>query len=387
MSATSLRTRRAAAGVLDGVRRVLVVRMDNVGDVVLQTPALRALRRALPDAHVTLLASPGGAALAPLLPWVDDVRAVRALWQDASSALPFDPARERALVEELAAGDFDAALISTSFSQSPHPPAYACYLAGIPIRTGLSADFAGGVLSHPVAPPPAGGHQADRMLHLLAGLGVPAAGPQLELAVPPAAIAAAARLMDAFVVTGAAAVKGSAGDMARVLDEAGAGLRYAVVAPGASCPSRRWDPERFGAAAAGIAAETGLPVVVVGSEKERDLADQVLAAADSPSVVSIAGRTGLPELASVIGAAELVVTNNSGPLHLADAFRRPTVALFAGTEREAEYAPRSAPLRLLRRPTPCSPCRAFACPYSMECLDIPAREVVDAALALLPVGV
>jgi len=359
--------RRAGApvgGPLEGARRILVIRLDNVGDVVLQTPALRALRRVLPDAHVTLLASPGGALLAPLLPHVDEVRPLRALWQDASAALPFDPERERLVVEELRAGNHDAALIATSFSQSPHPPAYACYLAGIPIRAGLAPDFAGGVLSHPVAPPAPGGHQADRTLALLAGLGVPPAGHELELVLPRRATRSARTL----------------------LDRAGAGERYVVVAPGASCPSRRWHPERFGAAAAGIAAATGLSAVVVGSAKEAALARAVVAAAGAPQVVSLAGRTDLAELAALVAGAEVVVTNNSGPMHLADAFARPTVALFAGTELEAEYAPRTAPLRLLRRSTACSPCRAFACPYALECLDIEPEEVVRAALSLLPVG-
>jgi ADP-heptose:LPS heptosyltransferase len=101
-------------------------------------------------------------------------------------------------------------------------------------------------------------------------------------------------------------------------------------------------------------------------------------------VVSLAGRTGVGELAAVVAKAALVVTNNSGPLHLAEAFTRPTVALFAGTEREGEFAPRHAPTRLLRRDTACSPCRAFTCPFAHECLDIPPGEVVAAALGLLP---
>jgi ADP-heptose:LPS heptosyltransferase len=342
------------------VRRLLVVRGDNVGDVVLLTPALRALRAALPRARITLLASPAGAQLRTLLPWVDEVRAARMLWQDASGALPFDPARERALVDELAAGHFDAAVLSTSFSQSPHPAGYACYLAGIPVRAGFAADFAGAVLSPAVPPPPDGGHQADRALALVTALGVPPAGTHLELGLPPAAAHAARTLLAAAGVTGP----------------------YAVAAPGASCPSRRYDAERFRAVAAGLAAGSGLPVVVVGSERERALAEYV--AADAPGVVPVAGRTSLPELAGAIAGAEVVVTNNSGPLHLADAFARPTVALFAGTERESEYAPRSAPLRLLRRPTTCSPCRAFTCPYHLECLDLPPGEVVAATLSLLP---
>jgi len=112
----------------------------------------------------------------------------------------------------------------------------------------------------------------------------------------------------------------------------------------------------------------------------------VVTAAASPEVVSVAGKTELEKMAAVIAGAAVVVTKNSGPLHLADAFARPTVVLYSGTELEAEFAPRAAPLRLLRRPTACSPCRAFACPYQMECLDIGPGAVVDAALDLLATG-
>ena len=84
--------------------RVLAVRLDNLGDVVMVTPALRALRAALrPGARLDLLASPGGAALAPLLPWVDEVHALRAVWQDASGALPAGPG-PRARPRRAAAG-------------------------------------------------------------------------------------------------------------------------------------------------------------------------------------------------------------------------------------------------------------------------------------------
>jgi len=342
----------------DVVRRLLVVRLDNLGDLVLVTPLLRALRAALPEAAITLLASPAGAQLSPLLPWVDDVRAVRALWQDAGGRLPFDPARERALIERIAAGAHDAAVLSTSFSQSPHPPAYACYLAGIPVRAGLAADFAGGLLSHAVPAPPAGTHQAERALALAEGLGVPVRDRHLALAVPEDAAAGAARLLAGRGVTGP----------------------YAVAAPGASCPSRRYDPDRFAAVVEGLAQD--LPVVVVGGSGERDLAAQVAGDAGT----AVAGATSVPELAAMVAGAAMVVTNNSGPLHLADALRRPTVALFAGTERESEYAPRTAPLRLLRRPTACTPCRAFTCPYAMECLDLDPADVLAAARDLLAEG-
>lgn len=346
------------------VRRVLVVRLDNIGDVVLLGPALRTLRANLPETSLTLLCSPVGAEVAPLLPWVDDLVVRRVVWQDASGTLPLDPYRELHLVAELREGAFDAAVIFTSFAQSPFPPAYACYLAGIPVRVGQSKEFGGSVLSHPVPPAPYEAHQVERSLHLLEGVGLPRAGEELELRVRPEDLAAARRLLARAGVSPA--------------------TRYVVVAPGASCPSRRYEAERFASVVRLLARH--LMVVVVGSAKERDLAARV--AAGIPGAVSLAGRTDLPALAGITEGAELVVTNNSASMHLADALRRPLVVLFAGTELESQYAPRATPSRLLRRPTDCTPCHAFVCPYTgatdvAPCLDLSPTAVADAAFELL----
>lgn len=346
--------------------RVLAVRLDNLGDVVLATPALRALRRALPPAaRLDLLASPAGASLAPLLTApeagaVDDVLVLRAVWQDASAAMPQDPARELALVERLRAAAYDAVVVFTSFSQSPWPPAYAAYLAGVPARVGQSREFGGSLLSHWVTPPDDAVHQVDRALHLLEAVGVPAAGTQLALGVPEAAREAAASALRAAGLAPA--------------------TPYAVLAPGASCPSRRWPPERFAAVAARLA-RAGLPVAVAGSEKEAPLVAAVVEGAATAGVVGLAGAVDVPGLAALVDGAAVAVTNNSGGMHLADALGTPLVALFAGTELEQQYAPRGTPTTLFRVPTACSPCRAFDCPYALECLDVPPPAVAEAALA------
>ncbi len=344
----------AGSGTVDwgSLRRVLVVRLDNLGDVVMVTPALRALRAALaPGARLDLLASPAGAALAPLLPDVDEVHVLSALWQDADARLPFDPDRERAVVERFAG--YDAVVVLTSFAQSPWPAAHAAYLAGVPVRVGVSKEFGGAVLSHRLVAPPDEQHQTDRALSLLASVGVPARGRQLSLTVPAEAETRAAQ----------------------VRREAGLPERFAVLLPGASCPSRRWPAERF----AEVARRLDLPVAVVGTDKEAAL----VASVTGPGVVGLAGRLDVPALAALVRSAAVALTNNSGGMHVADAVGTPVVALFAGTEDESQFAPRSVPSRLLRVPTACAPCRAFTCPYAQQCLDLPAEVVVDAVHELL----
>ncbi|MCA9874736.1 MAG: hypothetical protein KC441_13795 [Anaerolineales bacterium] len=177
------------------VRRLLVIRLDNIGDVILLGPALRALRQALPQAAITLLASPAGSKAASLLPWVDEVIVHRAVWQDISQHVPHDPAREMAFIDMLRQRHFDAAVIFTSFSQSPYPPAHVCYLAGIPLRLGQSPAFGGGILSDWVKPQPDDTHQAERNLFLLESVGFQVTDRQLELQVAPDVQAAADRLL------------------------------------------------------------------------------------------------------------------------------------------------------------------------------------------------
>lgn len=343
-----------------GLARILAVRLDNLGDVVQTTPALRALAQAAPQARLDLLASPAGASLAGLLPGVDRVLAHRASWQDASATVP-DPAAELALVARLRG--YDALVAFTSFSQSPWPVAYAASLAGVGVRVGTSREFGGTLLSHWVLP---GGddetvHQVDRMLRQLRAVGVPDAGTRLELRLP----------------------NGREPGVAGIPF----GAPYVVLAPGASAPARRWPAPGFADVARRLLA-AGMAVAVVGTAREAPLVDAVVAGA--PGALGLAGRHSVPDLAAAVAGARAVLTNNSGCLHLADALGTPVVALFAGTEHESQYAPRGVPARLFRRPTDCAPCRAFRCPFLRDglqpCLDVAPREVAGAVLDLASAG-
>lgn len=345
------------------VRRVLVIRLDNIGDVILLSPSLRAIRQALPQASITLLASPAGSQVAPLLPCLDEVIVHRAVWQDVSGTIAQDFEREMALVDELRHGRFDAAIIFTSFSQSPYPPAHVCYLAGIPIRLGQSREFGGNILSHWVQPRPDDLHQAERNLHLLEAAGFPVADRHLALHLPPPVQQAADELLRQHDVDPRAP--------------------FILLAPGASCPARRYDPGRFAEVARLLVAEKGWPLVITGRAGEEALAAPILAATHGRGVVSLVGRTSVGELAALVQSAACVIANDSAAMHMADALNRPVVALYSGTEYLSQWRPRQTPARLLQRPTLCSPCYRFECPYHMECLDIPPQEVVAAVLSLV----
>jgi ADP-heptose:LPS heptosyltransferase len=191
--------------------------------------------------------------------------------------------------------------------------------------------------------------------------GLPLDGKRLELHVPPGVQSSADQILLAAGIQ--------------------PGVPFVALAPGASCSARRYDPHRFAEAAVKLYKETGLPILLLGSARELGLVEPFEKIA-SP-VSSLIGQTSVTEMAAVIRRAALVIANDSAPMHIADALGRPMVILFSGTELEGQWAPRSAPSRLLRRPTSCSPCYAFRCPYNMECLDISPEEIASEATRLL----
>ncbi len=329
--------------------RILVVRPDNVGDVIMTVPALRALRAAAPEARIDLLASPAGGAVAPLIDEIDEAVVASVSWQrlPGADAGGQDQDPDGELVATLTGRSYDAAVVLTSFSQSPWPAAAVCRRAGIGVRIGTSKEFGGDALTHWVPAPPDGGHQVDRALEVLAAVGVPSCGAGLAVRVPEDA--------DSHAPDG----------------------RYVVVAPGASCPSRRWPAARFADVGRGLAAR-GWTVVVTGTAREADLVAE--ASAGVPGARSLVGTLDLGGLAALVAGADAVVVNNSGGAHLADAVGTPVVELFAGTEEVAQYAPRSVPAAVLTRAVSCAPCRQLVCPFGQECLDVAAAEVVDAVV-------
>lgn len=329
-------------------RNLLVLRLDNIGDVLMTAPALQAIKETSPHTRLTLMASPTGALAAPLLPWVDEVLPWRVLWQ-ALGQPPGDVEQELALIDTLKSRQFDGVIIFTSFKQSPHPAALICQMAGIPLRLGASQET-GECLTQRIADLPGDLHQVERNLRLVETAGFRVQNRHLSLAIPPSA----------HVPAGP----------------------YLLLNPWASCPSRMYDLERFAIAARILADKTGWPVVVTGTVKDRAAATPLLVTL-GPHAIDLIGQTSLGDLVALVAKARLLLSNNTSTMHIADATQTPSVILFAGTKLERQWQPRQTRARLLRRPTPCSLCYAFTCPYELECLNIAPEDVVTAGLALL----
>jgi lipopolysaccharide heptosyltransferase II len=345
-------------------RRILCVRLDALGDVLMCTPAMRALRQAVPGRTLTLLSSPSGAAALPFVPELDDAIAWSAPWTKSSrsgTTAPTTPAP----IGMLAARAFDAAVIFTTYTQSALPAALLCQLAGIPLRLAHCRENPYDLLSDWVPDPEPATlvrHEVQRQLALVQRVGCRSADLGLSFVPRPADFTAArARLAAAGI------------DPDRP---------WILLHPGASAASRRYPSGHWAHVLRLLAQALQLPLVLTGSAEESELVDGIQFASAVP-VVSLAGRLALGELGAALRLAAVAVTNNTGPAHMAAAVGTPVVDLYALTN--PQHTPWNVRSRVLFHDVPCRFCYKSTCPEGHQaCLDGVAPErVVESVRELL----
>jgi ADP-heptose:LPS heptosyltransferase len=325
--------------------RVLVVRLDGAGDVLLAGPAVRAVAAA-PDTEVMLLCGPAGADAGHLLPGVARVLTWASPWV-VNPAPPIDREALDRLVDTLAVHAFAEAVVLTSFHQSPLPTALLLRLAGVGRITGASVDYPGTLLDVRLRPGDGPGDDLPENL------------PEPERAL---AIAAAAGFRLPTSDAGRLAVRPPP-----PVDDLLAPLRgrpYVVLHPGAAVPARRW-PAAHHRRTARLLTDDGVAVVVTGSAEERALTAEVAAGAEKAGapVLDLGGRTGLPELSGVLARADAVVVGNTGAAHLAAAVGTPVVSLFAPVVPAVRWRPYGVRHVLLGdQAAACRDTRARDCP-------------------------
>lgn len=344
--------------IVPGARRarVVVARLDNLGDVLLSGPAVRAVAAAGREVHY--LCSPQGRPAAAALPGVARVLTARAPWIDADPR-PVTRSAVEHLVELVAGTGAGEAILFTSFHQSPLPLALVMRMAGVERISAISDDYPGSLLDvrHRV---PDDVHEVERALSLAA-----AAGYRL-----PAGDDGALRISSPAHRSGAPEVASAPG--------------YVVVHPGASVPARAWAAGRTAELVAALAS-AGRRVVLTGSSAEAALTARIARAADGTGgagrVVDLAGRTDFGSLASVLAAASVVVSGNTGPAHLAAAVGTPVVSIYAPTVPAVRWRPWRVPHVLLgRQDIGCAGCRARQCPVpGHPCVaTVTVGDVIDA---------
>ena len=343
-------------------RRILAVRLDNLGDVLVTTPAFHAIKASLPGVRVTLLASPVGAQVAELNPDIDDIIVYDAPWMDPWHKLPQDSRREQEMIARIRQQHFDAAIIFTSYRQSALPAAYLCYLADIPLRLAASIDGPGSLLTTRHKHPEHMMHEVERGLDLVGAVGLTTSETDLVLRVP-----AQARedVFDLLTMRGV--------DPRRPL---------IVVHAGCSMPARTYPWEMYAGVIDMLIERFDAMVVMTGSDGERELVERILGRVQADhrqSIVPLAGAVSFPNLCALIEAADLTITNNTGPMHISAAVKTPVIALFALTNPPEQWGPWRVVHRQLYSEVSCRLCYKRICPYGHECLRLVTPEMVVAA--------
>lgn len=359
------------------MRRILVIKLADIGDVLTATPALRSLRATFPQAHIAALVTPLCAPLLQSTGLVDNVLPFPKHRFDRLSGVA-SPGGVRALAGlagQLRVGRYDTVLLLHHLTTAAGVAKYRALLAatGAPLRAGLD-NGRGGFLTHRV--PDAGfgdRHEVEYCNAVAALVGAPADLGPLAFPLTDQDRSAAAALLGV-----------------------GDGRPLAVVHPGAGgfSVARRWPADRFAAVARALQ-HAGARVVLVGGPDETSLAAQVAAGA-AGVVTNLAGQTSLGALGAVLERADVFVGNDSGVTHIAAAVGAPVVAVFGPTNADAwgPWTGGCSVVRVLRSALPCQPCvyrgRSLGTPQgcpARTCLQlVTAHQVADAALDLLRLG-
>jgi len=334
-------------GSLSGetIKKIMIRTPNWIGDAVMTTPAMAVVRVFFPTAEIVAVANPPVAELFSPHPACN-----RVIIYDKKGAhrglggllkLLRVPRRERFDLAILFQNAIEAAVISR--------------LAKIPRRAGYATDGRRFLLSHPV---PAGEkerllHHTDYYLGMLATLGI--AGPKGPL-----------RLS----VTNAEARKAG-----KTLGNG----PWVAVNPGASYgAAKRWFPDRFAAVADQLIEKYQVKIVLTGGSGERDIGlDIEKFMTHTP--LNLIGKTTVREMMAILEHCCLLITNDSGPMHVAAALQTPLVAIFGPTDHTTT-SPAAANARLVRKDAPCAPCLLRQCPTDHQCMKaVTAADVLQAA--------
>lgn len=335
-------------------RRVAVVKPSRIGDFLCAVPALRALRHALPQAEITLIT----------LPLLRELAARSALI-DHYAPFPGYPGIAEQLFDPRATVDFFRAQQAEQYDLALQLQGSGVNANPFTLMLGAHAT-AGFVRPHDppgrltaALPLPSSGHEIERMLALTSFLGAVPQGMHSEFPLWPQDIAAAAALL------------------------AGAAPPLIGMHVGAHDQTRRWPPACFAVVGKILQQHYGGTVLLLGAAADRPLTAQV-AAELGPAARDLTGCTALATLGAVIDRLALLVSNDTGPAHIAYARRTPTVTIFGGADPQRYGPPSGGPFRAIIQPIECRPCPGPACPIGYACLTaVGPEQVVSAARDVL----
>lgn len=339
-------------------KRIIIVRMDRVGDLILSTPAIKAVRGAYPDSHIALLVRPYTKEAVDGNPYVNEI-----ITYDKSNGEKGLLGKIKFIVG-LRNKRFDLAIILHP-KNSSHVFAF---LAGIPERLGYDKKM-GMLLTKKVPHTKQYGlrHEIDYTLGLLRYIGIVSSDKNLHM---PVNRSSEERIKDLF-------------------DKNGISQKDLVITihPAASCISRRWALERFAKVSDMLAEKHGAKIVIIsGPGSDKIMGDKVAKLMKSEPL-NLSGKTSISDIASVLRRSKLLVSNDSGPVHISCAVGTPVISIFSRKNRgisPERWRPVGKRDIVLHKDVGCEICLAHNCKRAFKCLDaISVEEVLSAADKIL----
>lgn len=294
------------------MKNLLILRADNMGDVLMATPAIRALRSMAPNARIILATSSMGALAIPHIPYVDESIVADFPWVKTGQGKTSPMSN---IIRTIKAKNIDGAIILTNYSQSALPGAMLCYMTGIPARAAYSRENPYCLLTDWIPDPePFGGikHAVQRQLDLVSALGAHAKEQKMNMTVCKTDLDYVRALISKFNIN-------KEGE-------------YIVMHPGASEKKRKFPINIFADAAGDILRRTGLPIFITGIAD--DGIDEVVFMNTDGRIISLISKLTFGQLVALISMAKLLISNNTGTVHIACALQTPVLVLYARTNPE-----------------------------------------------------
>jgi heptosyltransferase-2 len=323
------------------MQKIAILGLKRIGDAIYTLPLIEALKQQGQAVEIVVFTEPQVAAIYQANPNIDQLHVFDKsdFWLDTLNALK--------------AGQFDVCIVlHNAFKYALLP-----YLAHVPVRVGYIKEARGWMLTHKLPLPTSVIHRLEHNARLGDCVGVNARGllPQIYFADEETQ---------------------KSQDLLKHLGLVADG--YVVMVVGSISPTRRWFHDRFAAVVKRIAVELKLTVIIVGGPDDVEAGESVMHLSGGLAR-NLAGRTGLRETIWLMHAAKAVVTNDTGPMHVASAIGVPVVTWY-GAANEAEIAPPSPNTTILNAHVPCSPCVKESCNHDLICLKAITPDMVMAAL-------
>ncbi|WP_375444651.1 lipopolysaccharide heptosyltransferase II [uncultured Fibrella sp.] len=305
--------------------RILCVRLDNLGDVLMTTPAFQAMKSAWPNCQLTLLTSSAGAGVGRYVPAIDAVIRFDVPWVQGGDN---EPEAIVDMANELKKQHFDAAVVFTVQSQNPLPAAMLCYLAGIPKVLGYCRENPYQLMTNWVPDPEvlvATRHEVDRQLALVETVGCQRPNDlRLQLRIEENDRQTARELLERYGL-----------DAARP---------WLILHPGVSEAKRRYPADQFAAVARTLIDEHDYQLVLTGTADEYELAESIRRKLGGRAI-NVAGGLSLGQFIALVADAPVLLSNNTGPVHIAAAVQTPVVVVYAKTN--PQHTPWNVPSQVL----------------------------------------